>query len=238
MTLTATDTGGATASDTFTLTVTDAPSETQRGSFIAGTLADDTLAIAETPNFDGNGNVVFAGAGDDSVNEIPDVASTNSRLYGGAGRDRLRAGRGDRLFGGTGDDILDASFGFGDNRLYGDAGSDRLVAGRGDRLIGDEGNDLLLAGLGDNTLSGGEGSDRFVLVADVFPIAANQIADFGSGEDTLEIAGVGLSFNDLQLSASGNDTEIAFGEIAIATLLGVAPGSVSSADFEFPNSAP
>ena len=76
--------------------------------------------------------------GDDQI-IVSDGISTGSILYGGAGNDNMKAGRGraaDILIGGDGNDTL-----------VGGAGRDLLIGGAGaDRIVGDAGGDILIAG--------------------------------------------------------------------------------------------
>jgi Ca2+-binding RTX toxin-like protein len=116
-------------------------------------------------------------AGDDGANEL-DGGKGNDRLSGGGGADDLRGDVGnDRLAGGEEEDALDG--GKGNDRLDGGAGDDRLAGGIG--------NDVLAGGLG----------------ADVFAFAErwkkDTIADFEQGADVIDLRGLGLSFDDLEI---------------------------------------
>jgi CSLREA domain-containing protein len=79
--------------------------------------------------------VVHGLAGDDHI-RISDRIEKPAFLYGDAGDDRLKGGRGnDVLLGGDGDD-----------HLHGHHGRDLLIGGRGgDRIIGEHDDDLLIA---------------------------------------------------------------------------------------------
>ncbi len=79
--------------------------------------------------------LAFGQAGDDDIQVAGSIA-LSAWLYGGAGDDRLKGGRGnDCLLGGAGYDHL--SGGQGDDLLIGGYGADRLVGnGGGDILIG------------------------------------------------------------------------------------------------------
>ncbi len=101
--------------------------------------------------------VVYAGAGDDTVNIKPGMQSF---VHGEDGNDRLTtAGGFDELFGGAGNDTLNS--GGGDDYLEGDDGNDTLIAGAGnDVLLGGAGNDSLSGGTGRDILIGGLGADR------------------------------------------------------------------------------
>ena len=130
---------------------------------IFGTSEADIFDAADSrDDFNGNGNLVFANAGDDFVDASQALTGQN-HIFGGGGLDELIAGQNDYLFGGQEDDILNASVGKGDNHLYGQEGNDLLLAGVGDYLDGGEGDDLLNAttGSGGNRLYGQTGNDTF-----------------------------------------------------------------------------
>jgi VCBS repeat-containing protein len=112
---------GATMTDSFTYTVTDADglSSTQRVTMTVWG-QDDGVAL-----FGSNGDDLIAGT---------------------AGEDQLTGGNGnDRLDGGDGHDLLDG--GRGEDELHGGTGNDQLIGGRGnDLLFGGDGNDLFVFG--------------------------------------------------------------------------------------------
>lgn len=88
----------------------------------------------------------------------------------------------DRAWGGLGDDILDASQGSGNNRLYGGQGEDQLFAGSEDILFG------------------GSEADEFWVVNNTLPEGENIVGDFTLGTDIIGLAGVNLSFDQLNIS--------------------------------------
>jgi hypothetical protein len=94
---------------------------------------------------------VNAGAGDDSITVVREVAIPVT-LRGGPGEDRLIGGGGhDKLVGAAGNDYLVGRA--GDDSLFGGPGADRIFGGSGDdHLLGDGGNDALLGGPGENLL--------------------------------------------------------------------------------------
>ena len=74
----------------------------------------------------------------------------------------------------------------GDDDLSGGEGNDRLQGGAGrDRLAGGKGNDVLSGGSELDQLTGGEGSDTFVFARSRNTV--DEIRDFGSGQDRIEI---------------------------------------------------
>ncbi len=126
------------------------------GSFIYGTLGDDTLT-------GGSGDdVLFGGQGQDLIT----AGDGRNLAYGNLGDDTLIGGTGrDTLFGGQGSDVITAHSASGSGSLiYGNFGSDLLTAGSGnDTLYGGQGADTLVAGAGSDVLVGGMGADLHVL---------------------------------------------------------------------------
>ena len=80
--------------------------------------------------------VVYGQAGDDDI-VVKSGVNITSWLFGDAGNDRLKGGRGnDVLMGGDGDDLLS-----------GNGGLDILIGGQGsDKIVGSGGDDLLISG--------------------------------------------------------------------------------------------
>jgi len=108
LSVTATDTSGATASDSFELDVTVAPDR-----MLTGTGSDDRLSGRS------GSDTLYGLAGDDA-------------LFGRSGNDRLGGGPGDDLLaGGTGDDIYVYQAGDGLDTIADEAGSDTAAFGAG-----------------------------------------------------------------------------------------------------------
>lgn len=201
---------------------------------IFGSLADDTLEA--DIDFSGEGNPVFSGAGNDTV----EVSTGNggNRMYGGSGNDELITGSSDRAFGGEGDDFLESSLGR-DNRLYGGADDDTIVPGYQDRVIAGSGNDRLflsageIEGGGDNLVTGGTGADQFWIANAQIPAEANQITDFNADEDVLGIGGIDdvAEFADLTITQDGSDTLISLADNDLASLLGINADDLSADQF-------
>jgi Ca2+-binding RTX toxin-like protein len=136
---------------------------------------------------------VYAGGGNDRVTAVASrLASIN--VAGGAGNDRLEAGRSSgTLAGGPGNDVLVG--GVRGNRLWGGGGDDRLSGGRGhDLLAGDGRGSLYLfapsgtPGVGDDVLDGGPGRDTASWQGRDVPVAvdlARQRARSASDRDRL-----------------------------------------------------
>ena len=88
-------------------------------------------------------------------------------------------------------------------------------------LTGGDGNDTMTGGVGNDTFffrSGG-GSDR--------------IMDFVTGTDKINLAGMGLSINDIHAlgTDSGGNFVIDFGSNDVLTLVGRTEGSLQDSDF-------
>ena len=111
-------------------------------------------------------------------------------------------GDGNKLvFAGDGDDLIDTSNSDGGNRIYGGSGNDIIILGEKDAVFGNEGDDAIFAtSSGDNLITGGEGKDQFWIASAAIPENANSITDFNS-DDVIGIAGLGIGFADLSLSA-------------------------------------
>ncbi len=200
---------------------------------VYGDTKDNEIAPGSIEDFDGNGDLIFAGAGDDLVDTSQALTGSN-RLYAGSGDDEVIVGLGDFAVGGKGDDLLDASVGRGHNRLYGDAGDDDFFLDSGDRAFGGKGADrfLVVCG-GDNLLSGGIGADQFWIANAQLPDAVNTITDFEIGKDVIGIGGLGASFGDLSLTQQNENTLIAAATQDLAILDGIAVESLSESDFLF-----
>lgn len=139
--VTATDTGGASVSGTFILSVSDA---SVRDETHFGTAGKDSIVTGFA------NDLVFAGRGDDTVQ----AGAGRDVVFGGAGHDRISGEAGnDRLYGGEGQDWLD-----------GGAGDDLLAGGGGhDRILADSGSNLVIGGEGHDIITGGSGRDVFMM---------------------------------------------------------------------------
>jgi len=207
---------------------------------IFGSLADDALEAGI--DFSGEGNPVFSGAGNDTV----EVSTGNggNRIYGGNDNDELITGSNDRAFGGEGDDFLESSLG-SENRLYGGTGNDTVIAGYKDRVIAGDGNDRLflsvgeIEGGGENMVTGGTGADQFWIANAQIPAAVNQITDFNPDEDVLGIGGIDsvAEFANLTITQDGSDTLIRAADTELARLLGINADNLSANQFAIQASA-
>jgi Ca2+-binding RTX toxin-like protein len=219
LTVTATDNGGLSFSEDFSILVNDVA-----GATVTGTEGRDTIDATRTvkgqlkPTTDDD--IINAGAGNDSVwalggSDVIDGGAGDDYLSGDAGNDRLTGGLGaDRLFGGTDDDVF----------VMGgaEATSDTISGGTGIDTIEVTGVGALtlsrfsaLAGSIEGWQGNGEG---------VIGTARNDILDFiglqtvsglayvdgGAGNDTISgTIGVddlrGGAGNDYLYGSSGND---------------------------------
>ncbi len=116
---------------------------------------------------------IVARDGDDDVSlgGSDGGVDVDATIFGGAGNDKLRGGRGndaiygesgkDKIDGGRGDDILVG--GLDDDDLDGGKGNDVIIGGDGkDKIRGDDGRDVLVGGDGKDDLKGGDGDDLLI----------------------------------------------------------------------------
>ncbi len=138
ITVTATDSGGFTISDTFSLNVINVVIGNELNSFLYGTTVSDKI------EGQGGKDTIFGGSGDDTL----DGGSGDDTLFGSVGNDSLLGGDGrDYLYGSSGNDILDG--GEGRDGLIGGSGKDQFVLRSGSSF--------------DNILDYQDGIDFFVL---------------------------------------------------------------------------
>jgi glycerophosphoryl diester phosphodiesterase len=143
-------------------------------------------------------------------------------------------GSGQLVFAGAGDDLITAISSGGGNLFFAGSGNDTIVLGSEDTTFGDAGNDRFFArNGGDNLLTGGTGADQFWIAVGELPASPNTVVDFMIGEDVLGIAGLGATFNDLELSMMDGNTTISFNGTSLAILNGVEAVTLSEANFAF-----
>ncbi|MCU1719162.1 calcium-binding protein [Pseudomonas sp. 5P_3.1_Bac2] len=97
------------------------------------------------------------------------------------------------------------------NILRGNAGNDQLFGGGG--------NDQLFGGAGADTLVGGQGRDLFIYteVSDSTVAAADFILDFASGEDRIDLSGLGKFINGGGKFAFADEFDAQAGQIVLST---------------------
>ncbi|MDP8101964.1 calcium-binding protein, partial [Phocoenobacter atlanticus] len=92
----------------------------------------------------------------------------------------------DIIYGGNGNDKLYGED--GNDRLEGYHGNDMIYGGNGnDKLYGEDGNDVLYGGAGNDILLGGKGNDIFVFNNALSSNNVDEILDFTSGSDVLQL---------------------------------------------------
>lgn len=209
LTITATDTAGATVADTFTLNVINVVNGTSNSETINGTSSNDNINAG-----DGN-DTVNGGDGDDII----DGGTGSDRLIGGRGNDTYIldnrrdvvvevAGEGIDTIQSNDNHTLGANLenltltgtgntsGTGnelDNYIQGNSGNNQLkgLAGN-DTLVGGAGNDILVGGSGDDLLEGGAGADRFLFGSgsafNTNAFGVDTISDFTKGTDVIALS--------------------------------------------------
>jgi predicted AlkP superfamily pyrophosphatase or phosphodiesterase len=197
-------------------------------SLVAGTTGADRLEAGVTPQLDGINDIVFAGAGNDTVDtSIGGARAKNNRVDAGSGNDIIFIANADRAFGSSGDDEFEASDAK-DYRASGGVGNDTFFLGANGRALGGEGNDKFFVGTGGgNQISGGAGVDQFWIANGDIPAAANTILDFQIGTDVVGIQGIGASATNIVLTQVGADTSIGFGGQTLALLKGIQASSLT-----------
>ena len=117
--------------------------------------------------------------------------------------------------------------GSGDDTLIGNTGSDTLSGGGG--------ADILNGGLGNDIMTGGAGADQFTFaVGDFVGQMGDQITDFVSGEDTIELAGFGFTdVADLSFINVGIGDAIVLDTEQLIILQGIDSTTLTNADFVF-----
>ncbi|MFN6517770.1 MAG: FG-GAP-like repeat-containing protein [Nostoc sp. CreGUA01] len=117
-----------------------------------------------------------------------------------------------------------------DNPLQGTS-SDDLIFGfaSNDVIVGGDGNDQLYGGLGTDNLTGGAGNDIFVLAKGE---GRDVVKDFNISEDLIALSG-GLSYSDLSITQSGNDTliKVISGNQSIGLLTGITASNLNGSHF-------
>ena len=201
VTVTATDSSGASVSDTFAVTVTgdaQTPGVTVEDGVltIIGTENDDSILVKKFfgryfvfTNIEGSrftsirasqvDSIRVEGRGGDDAIVMGWFVTAPTELLGGAGDDYIHGGRGrDRIDGGDGDDCLHGSR--GNDVIIGGAGNDWIEGGSGhDIVYGGAGRDRIYGGSGNDILLGGAGNDR------IFGGRGRDIIIGGEGADRL-----------------------------------------------------
>jgi Ca2+-binding RTX toxin-like protein len=152
----------------------------------------------------GNADVIYAGAGNDSVtagagNDIIDADSGDDTVFGGAGDDRVTLGSGNDSFGTFNADSA------GNDTVFGDGGNDYIITGSdNDIVFAGTGNDSLSGGIGADTLYGGDGED-WIMVTDDHD---TDTLVGGEGGSDLDIIGFGnfTTTDGVNVTFTGNES--------------------------------
>ncbi len=157
--------------------------------------------------------------GDDADLLIGDA--TNIYGSGKGGSDRLTGGAGNDILIGDGDVMTDGAKGGadtleggdGNDWLYGDGRESAATVGGGaDKLYGGDGPDHLIGGGGNDLLSGGVGADWFVFGPGS---GADEITDFLSGADHIDLSAFDIAFEQLGFTTSADGVRITMGADSI-----------------------
>ncbi len=205
----------------------------QSTSLVGGSTAGNDVVEAKiTKGFDGVNDIVFTGAGKDTVDSVIGGAlASGNRIDTGSGADTIFVANNDRTFGGSGDDVLDATDATG-YRASGGAGNDTFFLGSNGRALGGDGDDKFFVGTGGgNLLSGGGGADQFWIFGGEAPASPNTVLDFQAGTDVIGFQGAGAGVGFAQLTRTGNT--IALGGVTIATFTGIDTTTLTAANFAF-----
>jgi hypothetical protein len=208
---------------------------------VSGGSSDDTLQAASKTSFDGVNDIVFTGAGKDTIFNTGSELAGGNRIDTGSGDDTIYVSKNDRAFGGDGNDTFFAEGIFsylfakdlGGFRISGGAGKDVFFLGGSTdgRALGGDGDDTFYASSGGrNFLSGGAGADIFNIFSGDVLSAPNTILDFQSGTDKIQIGGGITSIAGLDLTSGSN---IRIGGATIATLTGITTSTLTASDFIF-----
>ncbi|MBO9695139.1 MAG: M10 family metallopeptidase C-terminal domain-containing protein [Sphingopyxis sp.] len=185
----------------------------QSDTLAGGTGADRLVGDQEWLNSQGANDRLDGG--DDADLLIGDA--TNIYGSGKGGSDRLTGGAGNDILIGDGDVMTDSAKGGadtleggdGNDWLYGDGReSTAAVAGGADRLYGGDGPDHLIGGGGNDLLSGGAGADWFVFAPGS---GADEITDFVSGADHIDLSAFDIAFEQLGFTTSVDGVRITMG---------------------------
>jgi Ca2+-binding RTX toxin-like protein len=165
-----------------------------------------------------------------SLERITSGGNPNVGVLGSTGNDTLNFG------GVTFSGISDVDANAGADNVTGSAAADALFGGAGnDTINGGGGVDSITGGIGNDTMNGGAGNDFFRFGAG---FGADTVAGFDAnatgGQDLLDVSALGITAANLgssvTISAVAGGTRLTIGTNTI-TLNGVAPASLSSADF-------
>ncbi|MDZ8109037.1 MAG: FG-GAP-like repeat-containing protein [Nostoc sp. DedQUE12a] len=114
------------------------------------------------------------------------------------------------------------------NNLQGTSSGDLIFGFAGnDIIVGGGGNDRIYGGFGTDNLTGGVGSDIFVIVQGE---GRDTIKDFNLNEDLIALSS-GISYSNLSITQSNNDTLIKIGTVSLALLTGITASNLNTNHF-------
>ena len=100
-------------------------------------------------------------------------------------------------------------------------------------VSGGDAPNMFLSSEEGNILHGSDGADEFLVANGTVPFAPSTIVDFEPGIDTIGIEGLGISFDDLTITANGDDAIVSALGSDVAIISGIAPEELGSGDFLF-----
>ncbi len=209
LTITATDTSGASIADTFTLNVLNVVNGTTNSETINGTNSNDNINAGDgndTVNGGAGNDIIDGGAGSDRL-----VGGTGDDTYivdnsrdviveaAGEGRDTIKSSANHTLTANVEDLVLTGTSnitGTGNdlnNTITGNSGNNILKGlGGNDILLGAAGNDTLVGGAGNDTLTGGDGADQFLFGSGAAfnstAFGVDSLTDFSQGIDKIALS--------------------------------------------------
>jgi probable HAF family extracellular repeat protein len=179
-------------------------------------LGRDIIEAGDGKNsvFAGEGvNLVTTGVNDDLIS----TGSAGDFIDAGNGRNMIMAGEGNnRVLTGKGNDLI--TTGMGDDVIYSGLGSDTINAG--------DGNNIINAGQGNDTVNIGNGANKLILEAGN---GAVTVVGFDAATDKLRL-GESLLGKTITFVSKDGDTQVMAGKDLLATLKGVASGSLGLID--------
>jgi|GEM_PF-1359966 len=202
---------------------------------VTGSSGDDTISggVGTDSMNGGDGNDTFlVGAGDgadyyiggngqDQILATADDTAIGIRSLSGIETISANGYTGILVVGSGWDDTLDFSGTTLDGIVL-------IALGSGnDNIVGSTGNDVISGGTGTDTMSGGAGDDVFV-----FEGGTDVITDFEQG-DIMDLSATGLTFGDISLEQSGNNTLVDYGSGNTIILQDTLLTDIDSSDFTF-----
>ncbi|NVJ97967.1 MAG: hypothetical protein HWE25_07440 [Alphaproteobacteria bacterium] len=195
-----------------------------------------------------------------SGTKIINAYAGNDTISGNDGNDTITGGVGsDKIDGGGGSDVvsyadsyqgvhvdLSAGTATGGNatgdtlsqieNLVGSSNNDTLTGDENDnRIDGGDYRDIITGNGGNDVLIGGSGDDVFTFAANW---GADVIRDFEVGGDILDMSASGLTFADLSIVQSGDNTVISDGSGNSITLWNVTATDIDAGSFSFDGTIP